>query len=75
MKDTRYLARLRLKQAIKSEFENLLENANLTPIQEKIIRLHIVKGYSICKIALALNCCDSTVRKNLSEIYSKVAKL
>ena len=75
MKATRYLARQRLKYATKSEFETLLDNANLTPLQEKIIRLHIAKGYSVCKIALALSCCDSSVRKNLSAIYEKVAKL
>ena len=75
MKKTRYLARQRLKQATKTEFDFLLENANLTPLQEKIIRLHIVKGYSVCKIALALSCCDSSIRKNLSIIYEKVAKL
>ena len=41
MKKTRYLARQRLKYATKSEFETLLDNANLTPLQEKIIRLQL----------------------------------
>lgn len=75
MKATRFTARRLLKQATKREFDNLIENANLTPFQEKIIRLHIVKGYSVCKIALMLSCCDSTVRKNFSLIYDKVAKI
>ena len=72
MKDTRYLARQRLKHSTKSEFETLLENANLTPIQEKIIRLHISKGYSVCKIAMALSCCDSSIKKHLAKVYDKI---
>ena len=75
MKSTRKNARQLLKQATKTEFENLIEKANLTPIQEKILRLHFCKDYSVCKIALSLSCCDSNVRKNLSVIYDKVAKL
>ena len=75
MKKTRFLARQRLKLANKFEFETLIGNANLTPIQEEIIRLHIAKGYSVCKIALAVSCSDSSIRKNLSTIYEKVAKL
>ena len=75
MKDSRKNARQRLKHATKSEFETLIENANLTPLQEKILRLHLVKDYSVCKVALSLSCCDSTVRKILSAVYDKVAKL
>ena len=72
MKKTRFLARQRLKLATKAEFETLLDNANLTPIQLKIIRLHICKGYSVCKIAMALSCCDSSVKKHLAKIYDKI---
>ena len=75
MKATRKDARQRLKNSTKSEFESLIDNANLTPIQEKILRLHFVKDYSVCKIALLLSCCDSNVRKSLSNIYDKIAKL
>ena len=72
MKKTRFLARQRLKLANKFEFETLIGNANLTPIQEEIIRLHIAKGYSVCKIALALSCCDSSIKKQLAKIYDKI---
>lgn len=75
MKETRLLARQRLKQATKAEFETLIVGANLTPFQEQIIRLHIVKGYSVYKTAMTLSCCESSIRKNLSTIYEKVAKL
>ena len=72
MKRPRYLARQRLKHATKFEFETLIDNANLTPLQEKIIRLHIVKGYSVCKTALHLSCCDSSIKKQLAKIYDKI---
>ena len=75
MEATRKKARQRLKNATKSEFDFLIENANLTPLQEKILRLHFIKDYSVCKVALSLSCCDSNVRKNLAVIYDKVAKL
>ena len=68
-------ARQRLKQATKFEFETLIDSANLTPLQEKVVRLHIAKGYSVCKIAMALSCCESVVKKHLAKIYDKVNKL
>ena len=64
MKQTRKTARQRLKQATKAEFEKIIDNAKLTPIQEKIVRLHFVKDWTICKIAMSLSCCESTIRKN-----------
>ena len=75
MEATRKKARQRLKNATKSEFDFLIEKANLTPLQEKILRLHFIKDYSVCKVALSLSCCDSNVRKNLAAIYDKIAKL
>lgn len=75
MDAARKTARERLKQATKSEFEKLIADANLTPSQEKIARLHFSKDWTICKIALTLACCDSAVRKHLSIIYDKIAKM
>ena len=74
MKPERKAIRQILKQASKKEFENFIDGANLTPMQEKIIRLHIVKDWTICKIALTLACCESTVRKNLTAAYDKMTK-
>lgn len=75
MKKTRFLARQKLKQATKLEFEQLIGNANLTPFQEKILKLYIVQGFSICKIALSLSCCDSSIKKQLAKIYDKIDKI
>lgn len=74
MDAARKTAREKLKQATKSEFEQLISDANLTPTQEKIVRLHFVKDWTICKIALTLACCESTIRKNLTAAYDKMTK-
>lgn len=72
MKQARKAARQRLKDANRAEFEKLLTDANLTPTQEKIARLHFVKDWAICKIALSLSCCDSVIKRHLTKIYEKI---
>lgn len=75
MKQNRYLARKRLKDSSRAEYENLIYAAKLTPRQEEIVNLHILRDFSICKIALSLSCSDSLVRKILSVVYEKIANL
>ncbi len=75
MIESRKSARQFLKSATRAELDSLIHDANLTPTQAKILRLHFSQEFSICKIALKLNCCESYVRKRLAEIYDKVAKL
>lgn len=75
MKQTRKSARQRLKSATRNEYDRLIISANLTPTQSKILYLHFAQEFSICKIALTLNCCESYVRKKLAECYDKIAKL
>lgn len=75
MTPKRKLARQRLKDSTRTEYENLIYEAKLTPNQEEIINLHILRDYSICKIALSLSCSESAVRKALSAVYEKVAFL
>ena len=75
MKKSRYLARKRLKESTWAEYENLIYSAKLTPRQEKIINLHILQDFSVCKIALSLSCSESLIRKTLSTVYEKIANL
>ena len=75
MKPSRKAARARLKAATRAEYERLIYEAKLTPRQEEIINLHILRDYSICKIALTLPCCQSLVRKELTRSYEKIAIL
>lgn len=75
MKEHRLKARKRLKTSTRAEYERLIFSAKLTPRQENIINLYILKDYSICKIALSLFCCQSLIRKELAQVYDKVAFL
>ena len=75
MKEFRYKARKRLKDSTRQEYEILIHSAKLTPRQEEIINLHILRDYPICKIALILSCSESLIRKSLSIVYEKVAFL
>lgn len=75
MKPNRKLARQRLKDSSRNEYENLIFAAKLTPRQEEIINLHILRDCSICKIALSLSCCESLIRKELAIAYDKIAFL
>lgn len=75
MFDYRKKARERLKLAIRSEYEKLIYAAKLTPIQKQILDMYILQDLSICEIAFRLNCCESIIRRRLSEIYDRIAKL
>ena len=74
MKAARKAARQRLKDATLVEYTALVCGANLTPIQRKILDLHICAGSSISGIAMGLFCCEATVRKHLARAYDKVSK-
>ena len=75
MKKSRKLARQRLKQSTRAGFEKLVYAAKLTPRQEQIIKLFILKDYSVCKIALSLSCCECLVRNELAKTYDKISFL
>ena len=69
MKESRKAARAKLKAASRSEYDKLIYEAKLTPRQEEIINLHILKDWSICKIALYFSCCESVI--NLAPLISR----
>jgi predicted DNA-binding protein YlxM (UPF0122 family) len=47
----------------------------LTPMDEHIIRLYIVNDLSVPIIAMRMAVSEACVRKHLTEIYEKVAKV
>lgn len=75
MKEERKAARQKLKDATRAEYDALIEAANLTPFQRKILEMHICHESSISKIAMELFCCEATVRNRLAQIYDKIAKM
>ena len=68
-------ARERLKMATRAEFERLVYEAMLTPWCEKILRLYICEGISVCLLAQRFVCSETLIRKHLATAYAKVAKL
>lgn len=68
-------ARERLKMATRAEFEQLVYDAMLTPWCEKVLRLHICEGVSVCLLAQRFVCSETLIRKQLSTAYKKVAKV
>ena len=68
-------ARMRLRMSTRAEFERLVYEAMLTPTQEKIIRLHIAEGVPVTYISMRLSVSEACIRKNLAEVYEKVAKV
>lgn len=75
MIDSRKSARLLLKSATRAEYDKLIFAANLTPSQTNILNLHFQKELSIADIADKMNCSEGCVRKKLSTVYDKLAKL
>lgn len=75
MKKDLKMARDFLKNSTRKEFEQVIYDAKLTPIQDKVIREHILEDKSICAIALGLNCSDTCIRRALSASYQHVFRL
>lgn len=71
----RKIARQRLKDYTRAEYDACTYAAKLTPTQRQIIDMYILDKLSICEIAFRLSFCESLVRKRLSETYDKVAFL
>lgn len=68
-------ARTRLKMSTRTEFEKIVYESMLTPLQDRILRLHIAEGVPISIIAMRLALSDAAVRNQLAMIYEKVAKI
>ena len=68
-------ARQKLRSATRAEFESVVYDAMLTPMQEKVLRFHICNGVSIQGIAERLGYSDSGIRKMLLRAYEKIAKV
>ena len=75
LNDKLKMARQRLREATRKEFEMLLYEAMLTPLQEEILVFHIVKGIGLRQIAERKGYSESGVRKILNQSYEKVAKV
>lgn len=68
------IVRSKLKLATLSEFEAFIREAKLTPTQEDILKRHIIKSESICKISLNMHISERQVSAKLRNAYLNVHK-
>lgn len=68
-------ARKRLKEATRKEYEIMVMEAKLTPLQEEILRRHILCGHSICKISMDIHRSDRSIKENLKRAYMGIGKI
>lgn len=68
-------ARTKLKMSTRREFEALVYESLLTPLQERIVRLHIADGVPVPIIAMRLAISEAAVRSHLAMVYEKVSKI
>lgn len=71
----RKVARQRLKDFTRTEYDACTYAAKLTPSQKQIIDMYVLDKMPICEIAFRLSFCESLVRRRLAEVYDKVAFL
>lgn len=75
MLPSRREARQRLRDCTRFEYYLLTYSAKLTPLQERATALYIIERLPQAEIAFQLSICESLVRRELAEVYDKVAKL
>ena len=75
MDEKRKKARMELKSATRKEFENMIFEAMLTEMQEKILRLHLRRQKSICAISQELSFSETYVRRQLMQAYERIARI
>ena len=65
-------ARTFIKEATKTQYENTVYEAKLTPEQREILDLHILKARSIASIAMKLHCTTTHVTDKLRSTYKSI---
>lgn len=68
-------ARLALRTATRSEYEAIIHEAKLTPLQDELLRRHILQDESICKAAIETHCSERKVRRLIHKAYLSVSLL
>ena len=63
------------EEATSSEYNSIKEEAKLTPLQENIIDLIVLKDLSVVAISLALHMSDTTVKRKTKQILDKISRI
>ena len=63
------------KKASTSEYNSIKKEANLTPLQENIIDLIVLKDLSVVAISLALHMSDTTIKRKTKQVLDKISRI
>lgn len=71
----RKIARQRLLNCSRDDYNACIFLAKLTPVQKKIIDMYILDKLPVCEIATQLSFCESMIRRHLANVYDKVSSI
>lgn len=74
MDKNRKNSRYWLINADRQAFEDILYHAKITPRQQKIIELRILKNIEIVKIAQMMNLSEETIQRDIKRSYDLISK-
>lgn len=75
MDAARKAVRTRLKAATMAEYNAMVADAKLTPMQVLVLTHHILNDKTLLETADELNCCERTVAGMLQKAYEKIKKV
>ena len=75
MHDHRRTARSCISGAIRTEFDDIIDESNLLPEEQEIIMLKFGKDWSIVKIAQHMNMSERSVNRRIEKAYEKMYKV
>jgi DNA-directed RNA polymerase specialized sigma24 family protein len=61
-----------LKEAALDEYKEAVGKAALTPLQEEVLNLHILRGLSLVQISLKLHLSIRAITDRLARAYKKI---
>jgi DNA-binding CsgD family transcriptional regulator len=67
--------RKKLKTCSRAEYERLIYESKLTPIQTSALKYHIVEGHTLIETADILKVSERTVSKVVNAAYSQIIKI
>jgi hypothetical protein len=69
------IARLALRTATRTEYEAIIHEAKVTPLQEELLRRHILDDETIAKIAIEKHSSEQRIKRQLHKAYVAVSLL
>jgi len=72
MNDNCKKARTFIKHTTRTQYNNTVYEAKLTPEQKEILDMHILEARSVVNIAMKLHCTTTHVTEKLRDTYNSI---